>query len=64
MPSFQPDTLMEPDDDLFTAWLTQAPARPRMRGRRRGHDGPGLGFAFCGRDSTSRFQDPVSSRRW
>jgi site-specific DNA recombinase len=64
MPSFLSSSFVAPGDDLFTAWLTQVPARPRVRGWRRGRRGAGLVFAFYGRNSTSRFQDPVSSRQW
>ncbi|WP_433305413.1 recombinase family protein [Actinoplanes sp. CA-030573] len=47
----------------FTTWL-QAPGARRIRGRVRPLPAGGTRFAFYGRISTARFQDPVSSRAW
>lgn len=45
--------------------LVELPARPRARGRRRPEGtNTGLRFAFYGRTSTGRFQDPGSSQEW
>jgi hypothetical protein len=48
-------------DGVFTAWL-QLPVARRMRDRVRPMPASGVRFAFYGRISTKRFQDPVSSR--
>lgn len=52
-----------PSDGVFTAWL-QAPGSRRARGRVRPLPAGDVRFAFYGRISTARFQDPVSSRAW
>jgi hypothetical protein len=44
-------------------WLGEQPARPRVRGCcQPPRSQPGLRFAFYGRTSTGRFQDPASSQ--
>ena len=52
-------------DTALTAWLDGSPIRARARGRVRcGQAAAGLRFAFYGRTSTSRQQDPATSREW
>lgn len=54
-----------PSVNLLTSWLVELPARPRARGRRRPEGAKiGLRFAYYGRTSTGRFQDPGSSQEW
>ncbi|MGW4946866.1 recombinase family protein [Actinoplanes sp. NPDC004185] len=49
----------------MAAWLRRPPAQLRTRGQQQArHAEPGLRFAFYGRTSTGRFQDPASSREW
>ena len=49
----------------LASWLNQQPTRPRIRGRHRAsRTTAGLRFAFYGRTSTGRFQDPSSSQEW
>jgi len=49
----------------LASWLEQQPTRPRVRGRHRtSRTRGGLRFAFYGRTSTGRFQDPGSSQEW
>ncbi|MEU8230493.1 recombinase family protein [Actinoplanes sp. NPDC048967] len=49
----------------MAAWLQRPPAPPRTRGHQQARcAGHGLRFAFYGRTSTGRFQDPASSREW
>ena len=46
-------------------WLRRSPARQRIRGRQQARCvESGLRFAFYGRTSTGRFQDPASSQEW
>ncbi|GAA2903129.1 putative recombinase [Actinoplanes cyaneus] len=56
----------EPDSPAcaFDAWLQEAPASGRERGRVWRLGSGGLRFAFYGRISTEGYQDPVSSRAW
>jgi DNA invertase Pin-like site-specific DNA recombinase len=63
MPNSAPIRPAAPSQGAFTAWL-QAPGARRVRGRVRSQPAGGVRFAFYGRISTARFQDPVSSRAW
>jgi DNA invertase Pin-like site-specific DNA recombinase len=52
-------------DTPLTAWLSDNPNRARIRGRAHAAtSNRGLRFAFYGRTSTSRQQDPATSREW
>ena len=52
-------------ETALTAWLDGNPVRARVRGRVRcGQAAAGLRFAVYGRTSTSRQQDPATSREW
>jgi site-specific DNA recombinase len=52
-------------DRSLAAWLQREAVRPRTRGHQQARRvEPGLRFAFYGRTSTGRFQDPASSREW
>jgi hypothetical protein len=58
-------TLSTPSASPLTSWLTGSVVRPRLRGRRpTAVASAGLRFAFYGRTSTSRQQDPETSREW
>lgn len=63
MPNPAPAHTAAPVGGVYTLWL-QAPGARRMRGRARPVPAGGTRFAFYGRISTERFQDPVSSRAW
>src|SRR3954469_3388662 len=63
MPDLAPTPTGAAAGGAFTTWL-QAPGARRMRGRVRSLPAGGTRFAFYGRISTARFQDPVSSRAW
>ena len=56
----------ESGNGRLASWLDQEPTRPRVRGRHHRASGTsaGLRFAFYGRTSTGRFQDPSSSQQW
>jgi site-specific DNA recombinase len=52
-------------DTPLTSWLSNNPNRARVRGHARtATSNTGLRFAFYGRTSTSRQQDPATSRQW
>jgi len=58
-------TLSTPSASPLTSWLTGNVGRPRIRGARTPVvPNAGLRFAFYGRTSTSRQQDPETSREW
>jgi site-specific DNA recombinase len=55
--------VLQENEDLLTAWVSQT--RPAQRSRRGVRPEPGrLRFVFYGRTSTSGYQDRVSSRHW
>jgi site-specific DNA recombinase len=61
----RPRTELPPPAPTLTGWLDNPPARTRQRGRPADQTAaPGLRFAFYGRTSTGRFQDPASSQQW
>ncbi len=58
-------TLPATDSPQLTSWLNAPATPPRVRGHRhRAHSDAGLRFAFYGRTSTGRQQDPETSREW
>lgn len=64
MPTLPLLSLTDVEENLFSAWLEQAPGRTRERGCRARAGKGVLRFAFYGRTSTGRFQDPATSRQW
>ncbi|MFI6073896.1 hypothetical protein ACIA5C_20210 [Actinoplanes sp. NPDC051343] len=58
-------TLPANEGPQLASWLKARSTPPRVRGRRhRAHSDAGLRFAFYGRTSTGRQQDPETSREW
>ena len=55
----------EHHDQTLGAWLASSSPRPRISGHHQAqHADAQVPFAFYGRTSTGRFQDPTSSRHW